>query len=134
MITIETNLHTPIEKVWEYWTKPEHITHWAFASDAWEAPSAENDLRVGGRFKTTMAAKDGSSSFDFGGTYTEVKPHELIAYTLDDGRKVSTHFIQTETGVQIVQNFEPENENSEETQKNGWQAILDNFKKYAETQ
>lgn len=122
----------PIEKVWEYYTKPQHITKWAFASDDWEAPYAENDLKAGGTFKTTMAAKDKSAQFDFTGTYTQVKPQELLDYTLDDGRNVTVHFSKTPTSVQIIVQFEMEQENSRAAQKDGWQAILNNFKTYVE--
>jgi uncharacterized protein YndB with AHSA1/START domain len=133
VITIQTVVKAPIEKVWEFWTEPKHVMNWAFASDDWEAPSAENDLRIGGTFKTVMAAKDKSASFDFGGTYTDVKDKELIEYTIDDGRHVKTTFTSTPQGVQIVQSFEPEKENSESMQQSGWQSILDNFKKYTES-
>ena len=132
-ITVETIVSAPMEKVWEYWNKPEHITHWAFASDDWEAPSAENDLRVGGKFKTTMAAKDKSASFDFGGTYTVVEEHELIEYDMDDCRHAKIEFSELPEGVKVVVTFDPENENSEEMQRAGWQAISDNFKKYVES-
>jgi uncharacterized protein YndB with AHSA1/START domain len=121
-----------MDRVWECWNKPEHITGWAFASDDWEAPAAENDLRVGGRFKTTMAAKDKSSSFDFGGAYTDIKEHRLIEYDMDDGRHVKVEFVQSSNGVEIKETFEPENTFPENVQRSGWQAILDNFKKYAE--
>lgn len=131
-ITVEATINAPVAKVWKYWTKPEHITQWAFAADDWEAPHAENDVRVGGKFKTTMAAKDKSSSFDFTGEYTEVKEHELMAYTMDDGRKVNIAFKETPQGVHITQTFDPENENSEEVQRAGWQGMLNNFKKYVE--
>lgn len=132
-ITIQTTVKAPLAKVWEYWNKPEHIPGWAFASDAWEAYGAENDLRTGGKFKTVMAAKDKSSSFDFGGTYTAVTEHELIEYDMGDGRHVKVTFAETPEGVLIVETFDPEQENTEELQRSGWQAILDNFKKYAET-
>jgi uncharacterized protein YndB with AHSA1/START domain len=131
-ITIEAVIKAPISKVWEYWNESEHIKQWAFASDHWEAPAAENDLRVGGKFKTTMAAKDKSTSFDFGGTYTAVKEHELIEYDMDDGRHVKTIFAELPEGVKVVTTFDPENENPDEMQRSGWQAILDNFKKHVE--
>jgi uncharacterized protein YndB with AHSA1/START domain len=118
--------------VWEVWTKPEHIVRWAFASDDWEAPAAENDLRTGGRFKTAMAAKDKSMSFDFTGVYTNVKEHELIEYDIDDSRHVKVEFTGLPEGVKITETFEPENTHPETMQRSGWQAILDNFKKYAE--
>lgn len=133
-IRVECVVQAPLEKVWECWTKPEHITKWAFASDDWEAPYAENDVRIGGVFKTTMAAKDKSASFDFAGVYTNVKELAFIEYTMEDGRRVSVEFTQTPEGVHVVETFDPEHENSEELQRSGWQAILDNFKKYTETQ
>ncbi|MEK7570784.1 MAG: SRPBCC family protein [Patescibacteria group bacterium] len=133
-ITVETIVKAPIEKVWESWNKPEHIMQWAFASDDWEAPAAQNDLRTGGKFKTTMAAKDKSESFDFAGVYTAVIENELIEYDMEDGRHVKIAFTQTPEGVQVVETFDPENENSEELQRSGWQAILDNFKKHTEAQ
>jgi uncharacterized protein YndB with AHSA1/START domain len=132
MITVETIVNAPIEEVWKCWNEPEHIKGWAFASDDWEAPKAENDLRTGGTFVTTMAAKDGNVSFDLKGAYTEVKDNELIEYTMEDGRKVKIVFEQTPNGVKIVESFDPENENPEEMQRQGWQAILDNFKKHTE--
>jgi uncharacterized protein YndB with AHSA1/START domain len=131
-ITIQTTVNAPIEKVWGCWTGPEHISGWAFATDEWEARNPENDLRVGGKFKTTMAAKDGSQSFDFSGGYTAIKDNELIEYTMDDDRKVRVEFSEDSDGVKIVESFEPEKENSEEMQRQGWQAILNNFKKYVE--
>ncbi len=131
-ITIETTIQAPISKVWEYWTKPEHITKWAFASDDWKAPSAENDIRTGGKFKTVMSAKDKSASFDFTGTYTAVKEYELIEYDMSDDRHVKVEFVEGPEGVTVTTTFDPENENSEEKQRSGWQAISDNFKKYVE--
>jgi uncharacterized protein YndB with AHSA1/START domain len=132
-IAIEIVVHAPMEIVWNCWNTPEHIVQWAFASDDWEAPRAENDLRVGGKFLTTMAAKDKSSSFDLTGAYTVVKEHEQIDYTMEGGRKVSTVFTQTPDGVQIRETFEIEDENPREMQRTGWQSILNNFKKHAET-
>lgn len=131
-ITVETTIHAPAQKVWDCWTMPEHITKWCQASDDWHAPAAENDVREGGRFKTTMAAKDGSAGFDFAGTYTAVVPLERIEYVMDDERKVSILFQNVEGGVQVTETFELENENPEEMQRQGWQAILENFKKYVE--
>lgn len=133
-ITIQTVVNAPIEKVWECWTDPKHITGWAFASDDWEAPHAENDVRVDGKFSTTMAAKDKSASFEFGGVYTAVEEYKHIAYVMDDDREVDITFSETPDGVKIVQSFDPESENSREMQRDGWQAILENFKKYAESQ
>lgn len=132
-IIVQATIKAPITTVWEYWNKPEHITHWAFASHDWEAPAAENDLKEGGKFKTTMAAKDKSASFDFGGTYTTVREHQLIEYVMDEaGRHVKVEFKEVPEGVQVTEFFDPENENPIEMQRAGWQAILDNFKKYVE--
>ena len=131
-ITVETMVNAPIERVWEAWTAPEHIVQWAFASDDWEAPAAENDVREGGTFKTVMAAKDKSTSFEFTGTYSTVKLHERIEYDMPDGRHVATIFRQYPDGVRVTETFDPEHENSEEMQRAGWQAILDNFKRHAE--
>jgi len=109
-ITIETTINAPIEKIWEYWNEPEHITGWAFASDDWEALAAENDLRVGSKFKTIMAAKDKSASFDFTGFYTAIKEYRLIEFDLDDGRHVKVEFTKVPEGVKVVETFVPENE------------------------
>ena len=132
MITVESTINASIDKVWEFWTQPEHIKNWSFASAEWHTPYADNDLRAGGKFKSTMAAKDGSMSFDFGGEYTLVENHKAIEYVLDDGRKVEITFTETPDGVEIIQSFDPETQNSEEMQQGGWNAILDNFKSYVE--
>ncbi|HSD08805.1 SRPBCC family protein [Flavobacterium sp.] len=133
MITVRCIVDAPLETVWDFWTNPQHITEWNNASDDWHTPYAENDLRKGGSFKFTMASKDGTMSFDFGGVYTEVTLHSLIEYEIGDGRKVSVYFVNLENGVEIIESFEPENQNPEEMQRAGWQAILDNFKKYVES-
>lgn len=133
-ITVETTVQVPADKAWLYWTEPEHITKWNTASDDWHTPSATNDLREGGSFTSRMEAKDGSIGFDFGGTYTKVTPHEHIAYTMDDGRNVTVTFTEQNGETHIVETFDPEQENSIEMQQQGWQAILDNFKTYAESQ
>lgn len=131
-ITVTATIHQPIEKIWEFWNKPEHIKQWANASDDWHAPYADNDLRVNGTFKTTMAAKDGSFSFDFGGVYTKVEEHQQIEYTMGDDRKVQITFSAGENGVEVIETFEAEDTNPVEMQQGGWQAILNNFKKYTE--
>jgi uncharacterized protein YndB with AHSA1/START domain len=131
-ITVEAIINAPVEKVWNCWTDPKHITQWCNASDDWHAPSATNDLRTGGRFSTRMEAKDGSFGFDFGGMYDEVKTNELIAYTMEDGRKVKIIFTSKGDATKVVETFEAESENPVEMQRAGWQAILDNFKRYAE--
>ncbi len=133
-ITVEVLVHAPIEKIWQYWTEPKYISRWNFASDDWCSPRAENDLRVGGKFKSRMEAKDGSAGFDFEGTYTSVEENEKIEYVMigDDARKVSIEFVKQESGYKVIETFDAEEENSLEMQKNGWQGILDNFKKYVE--
>jgi len=132
MITVKTAINASIDKVWNFWTLPEHITKWSFASPDWHTPYAENDLREGGKFKSTMAAKDGSMSFDFEGEFTLVKPNKALQYVMADGRKVEITFTETADGVEIIESFDPETQNPEEMQRGGWQAILDNFKNYAE--
>jgi PhnB protein len=131
-ITVENMINAPVEKVWKLWTEPKHVVKWCHASDDWEAPHAENDLRVGGKFKTVMAAKDKSASFDFTGVYSNLKKHELIEYNIDDGRHVKVEFTKLPKGVRVTETFEPEKTNPEGMQRSGWQAILDNFKKYIE--
>ncbi len=131
-ITVENTVKAPVEKVWQFWTLPEHITKWSNASNDWHTPFAENDLKVGGKFMSRMEAKDGSFGFDFGGVYDEVKTNKMIAYTIGDGRKVKISFSTNGDETKIVETFEAENTNSIEMQRGGWQAILDNFKKYAE--
>ncbi|HRH56730.1 MAG TPA: SRPBCC family protein [Chitinophagales bacterium] len=131
-ITVTAIINAPIEKVWNYWTSPEHITQWCNASDDWHAPRAENDVQLGGKFTTRMEAKDGSFGFDFSGVYDEVRLHEYIAYTIGDGRKVNITFSGNGNETSVTEAFEPENQNPLDMQQAGWQAILDNFKKYVE--
>lgn len=139
IITIQSTINAPIEKVWQYWNDPQHIKGWAFASDSWESPASENDLRTGGSFKTRMQEKGTENGFDFGGVYTNVVDHKTIEYDMSkesndpNARHVKIGFEQTPEGVKITQSFDPENENSIEMQRQGWQAILDNFKKYVES-
>ena len=133
MITVEATVNAPVEKVWKFWNLPEHITQWCNASDDWHAPHAENDLRVGGKFVTRMEAKDKSFGFDFSGIYDKVVPNQLISYAMEDGRKAKIEFIAKGDRTQVIETFEPENENPLEMQKGGWQAILNNFKKYTES-
>ncbi len=132
VITVEANINAPVQTVWECWTKPEHITKWNFASDDWHCPNAENDLRVGGKYRARMEAKDGSFGFDFEAVYDEVANQKRIVYTMADGRKAATDFEQNGTATRVTTRFDAENINSLELQQQGWQAILDNFKKYAE--
>ncbi len=133
VVTIESTVNAPVEKVWKYWTGPEHITQWNTAIDTWHSPYAENDLRVGGKFLVRMEAKDGSFGFDFGGVYDEVETNKTIAFTMSDGRKVNVQFTPNGNETRIVESFEAENQNPIEMQRGGWQSILDNFKKYTET-
>ena len=132
-ITVEALVKAPVEKVWKCWNEPEHIKGWAFASDDWHAPYSENDVRTDGKFKTTMAAKDGSFSFDFEGVYTNVQHNKVIEYTMGDGRKVKVIFTANGNETKVTETFDPESENPIEMQRGGWQAILDNFKKYTES-
>ncbi|MCB0580984.1 MAG: VOC family protein [Phaeodactylibacter sp.] len=132
VITVQATVKAPLEKVWEMWTLPEHVIHWNFASDDWHSPRAENDLRPDGKFNYRMEARDGSMGFDFTGAYTAVKKNKNLEYTLDDGRQVQVHFSEVAGGTFVMENFEAERTHSAEMQKDGWQAILDNFKKYVE--
>ncbi|WML26463.1 SRPBCC family protein [Neobacillus sp. OS1-33] len=131
-VTVKATVNAPVEKVWEYWTEPKHITKWNNASDDWHTPIAENDLTVGGKFLTRMEAKDGSFGFDFGGIYDEVKLNEVISYTMGDGRKVTITFKAHGNETEVIETFDAETSNPVEMQQAGWQAILDNFKKYVE--
>ncbi|MDC6364377.1 MULTISPECIES: SRPBCC family protein [Flavobacteriaceae] len=132
-ITIDVNITTTLDKVWNFYTKPEHITQWNFADDSWHCPSAKNDLRKGGKYIARMEAKDGSFGFDFEAVYDEVVPQKKIAFTLEDGRKTIVLFEESHKETKVTITFDAEKENSLEMQKNGWQAILNNFKKYTES-
>jgi uncharacterized protein YndB with AHSA1/START domain len=133
IITVQNTVNAPVEKVWDAWTKPEHIVNWNHASDDWHSPRSENDLRPGGKFMARMEAKDGSFGFDFGGVYNDVIANQYIEYTMDDGRNVKVNFTPIGNQTRVEEAFEAESTNSHEMQKNGWQAILDNFKKYTES-
>lgn len=132
-ITVETTVKADPEKVWDYWTKPEHIVNWNFALDEWHCPEAENDLKENGKFKYKMSSRDGKVSFDFEGVYTYIKMYESIHYILLDERKVEITFSVDGSNTKITETFETEEVNSEEMQKAGWQAIIDNFRKYTES-
>ncbi|MEO7311764.1 MAG: SRPBCC family protein [Chitinophagaceae bacterium] len=133
VITVATTVNAPVAKVWDYWTKPEHIMKWNSASDDWHTPKAANDLRPGGSFSARMEAKDGSFGFDFGGIYDVVTEHEYITYTLGDTRRVEITFSTEGDATEVVESFEAEGSNPIEMQQFGWQSIMDNFKKYTET-
>ena len=132
-ITIESVISANTKNVWDCYTLPEHITKWNFASDDWHCPKAENDLRVGGKLKSRMEAKDGSFGFDFEAIYDEVINHKKISYNLTDGRQVITVFENQNGQTKVTTTFDAETQNSVELQRNGWQAILENFKKYVES-
>lgn len=131
-IIVECIINSTIEKVWNYWTTPKHIKQWNHASDDWHTPKAINNLHIGGNYIFTMAAKDGSMSFDLEGTYTDITAQKFIKSTLADGRNVAVDFIAIGEHVEVVETFEAETQNSVELQRQGWQSILDNFKKYVE--
>lgn len=133
VITIESHIAAPVDVVWACWTTPADVMQWNHASDDWYCPAASNDLRVGGRFVYAMAARDGSVSFDFEGTYDDVVPHARIAYTMPDGRRVVTTFTSEGSGTHVRTDFDAETLHSEELQRQGWQSILDNFKRLAES-
>jgi uncharacterized protein YndB with AHSA1/START domain len=131
-ITVEATINASIQKVWEAWTQPKHITKWNFASDDWQCPSASNDMRPGGKYSARMEAKDGSFGFDFEAIYDEVISYKKITYTMTDGRAATTLFTDLGGRIKVSTTFDAEQENSIELQQQGWQAILNNFKKYAE--
>jgi uncharacterized protein YndB with AHSA1/START domain len=133
IITVQTSVNAPVEKVWKHWTTPESITRWNYASEDWHTPWAKNDLRENGRFTWRMEAKDGSMGFDFEGTYDSIIPNEQIDYTIGDGRKVQITFTGNKGKTEIVESFEAESIHSLDLQRNGWQSILDNFKKFTES-
>lgn len=131
-ITVGSIVNKPIQQVWDFWTSPEHIVNWNFASPDWHCPHAEHNLEIGGKLKYTMAAKDGSMQFDYTGTFTQIEPHKLLAYQLDDSRKVTITFINHGDSTEVAETFELETINSEELQQQGWQAIFEQFKSYVE--
>jgi uncharacterized protein YndB with AHSA1/START domain len=133
-ITVTALVHKPLADVWNTWTDAKHIMQWNAATDDWHCPKAENDLRTGGKFSSTMAARDGSFSFDFEGVYDDVQPYERIAYTMADGRTCEILFTEENGGTRVMESFDAESQNPVEMQRGGWQAILDRFKAYAEQQ
>jgi uncharacterized protein YndB with AHSA1/START domain len=132
-VTVTSSVNTHIENIWETWTNPVHIINWNFASDEWHCPRVENDLRPEGRFIYEMAAKDGSTGFNFSGKYLSVVYLKEIEYIIDDGRRVKIKFIRDGNRTEIIESFEAEKIHPVELQKQGWQSILNNFKKYTET-
>ncbi len=130
-ITVETSVAAPIEKVWRAYTSPDDVKQWNVASDDWHTTDASVDLRVGGAFSSRMEAKDGSMGFDFAGTYTKIVEHELIEYSFGD-RSARVQFAEGPEGVQVQVSFESEETHSIDQQRDGWQAILENFARYVE--
>lgn len=131
-ITVSTTVNASISEVWEKWTNPHHVMHWNFAHESWHCPEATNNLTIGGEFHYLMAAKDGSFQFDFWGTFQQIEREKYIKILLGDGREMEVLFEQTDCGVFVKEVFDPENQNSEDLQQQGWQAILHQFKKYVE--
>jgi uncharacterized protein YndB with AHSA1/START domain len=131
-ITIQVVVSADKSKAWDYYTLPEHIVNWNFASDEWHCPRASNELVVGGKYFARMEAKFGEIGFDFGGTYTEVRPQEGFTYRVSDGREVTVNFLEEEGKTQVQLIFDAENENPHELQAQGWQTILNQYKKYTE--
>ena len=132
-ITVQTKIGAPLDQVWKCWTSPEDIVCWNNASDDWHTTNADNFLEVGGKFNYRMEAKNGTFGFDFWGIYNKVIPQQLIEITLGDERKMRVSFSYANGETEVVETFEAESQNSIELQRGGWQAILDNFKKYVET-
>lgn len=132
-IQIEATIEAPLAKVWSFWTQPQHITHWNFAADTWCCPRASNDLKVGGQYSARMEAKDGSFGFDFEAVYDQVIDQKKLSYNMSDGRNATTTFESRGSTVKVITVFDAEKMNPEQMQKDGWQSILNNFKKYVET-
>jgi uncharacterized protein YndB with AHSA1/START domain len=130
-ITVSATIHAPVEKVWDCYTNPKHIVHWNFADPSWHCPSAQNDMRVGGIYKARMEAKDGNVGFDFEAIYSDINEGKNFTYEFG-GRKATVQFNNTKNETEIIITFDPEEENPIEMQQGGWQAILNNFKKYVE--
>lgn len=131
-VTVQTTVHAKPYKVWNCWTQPRHITKWNFASDDWHCPKAENEIRAGGKMNWRMEAKDGSFGFDFEAIYNEVKNQQKITYTMTDGRMAITDFEVMGDKTKVTTTFDAENQNPVDMQRDGWQSILNNFKKYVE--
>jgi uncharacterized protein YndB with AHSA1/START domain len=132
MITVSTAVAALPAHVWKCWTSAQDVAKWNFASDGWHCPAAVNELRVGGKFTYRMAARDGSAEFDFEGVYSVVDHQKRIEFSMSDGRRVIVQFGPEGEGTRVTESFDPESEHSEDMQRQGWQAILDNFRKHAE--
>jgi uncharacterized protein YndB with AHSA1/START domain len=132
-ITIQASISADRKKVWDFYTNPDHITKWNFATGDWHCPHASNDMRVGGKYIARMEAKDGSFGFDFEAVYEEIIEGEKFTFTMTDGRQATVNFKKLSDKTEVTVTFDPETENPVELQREGWQAILNNFKKYTET-
>jgi uncharacterized protein YndB with AHSA1/START domain len=132
-ITVETLVNAKLNKVWDAWNNPADIKQWNTAQEDWHTSKSAVDLREGGKFLARMEAKDGSAGFDFGGTYTRIVPKKAIEYRMSDGREVKVEFVERTGGIIVKETFDAETENTPELQRQGWQAILNNFKKHVET-
>ncbi|MBP6962451.1 SRPBCC domain-containing protein [Candidatus Saccharibacteria bacterium] len=133
MIEIYVNINAPLNEVWEKWTDVKAVKNWAFASDDWAAEGIENNVIKGGKFSSRNYAKDGSAEFVLTWTYDQVEAFRYLKYTMGDGRKVEVTLSEAESGTHLKQVFEPESDNPEEMQRDGWQAYLNNFKKFVES-
>lgn len=131
-LTVSVIINRPLSVLWDKWTNPSHVRHWNFAHESWHCPNASSDFQVNGEFHYIMAAKDASFEFDFWGTFQQIDSEKYIKILLGDGREMEVFFEASEEGVQIMERFDPENQNPTEMQQQGWQAILNQFKKYAE--
>lgn len=131
-IKVTTAINAELKRVWDYYINPIHITKWNFADPSWHCPSAENDFKVGGKYKARMEAKDGSFGFDFEAVYSEIIEGEEFTYEFG-GRSANVKFYSMGNQTKVTVTFDPEHENSAEMQKDGWQSILDNFKRYVES-
>jgi uncharacterized protein YndB with AHSA1/START domain len=131
-ITVLAQINSPIAQVWEKWTNPAHVIHWNFAHESWHCPKATANLQVGGEFHYLMAAKDGSFEFDFWGTFQAIEKEKYLKIVIGDGREMEVYFQQSINGTEVREVFDPENQNPPEMQQQGWQAILNHFKRYVE--
>lgn len=131
-ITVETVVNAPLTTVWDAWNSPADIQQWNSAHESWHTTHSTVDLREGGTFTARMEARDGSEGFDFGGTYTRVVPQKSIEYRMSDGREVQVDFEERAGGVVVTETFDAETQNPPEMQREGWQSILDNFRRHVE--
>lgn len=131
-IVVQTTVKAPPERVWQGWTMPSDIKQWNAASEDWHTTKASIDLRVGGAFSYRMEAKDGSMGFEFKGTFTQVIPEQSLKFVFEDGRQVEVAFSAIDQGTHVRETFDADTSHDIEQQRDGWQAILDNFKRHIE--